>query len=197
MSDVEATPNQRPPPIPAFTWMGACSPLLIGPLLLLVGVGIFAPLDVLDAYPLARQFTNLLSKHLQWIGNHAGSTNYPQVALLIACMTVCIFVWSSCVFFLQSIINYPALLKNQRQHRTIKWSGALLIIFCVAPIVILSLVFAFSIPGDLSTADGFTTRNRVGLLVVCVGILYGGSLVVGGIPTVIRLLIDLDLRKAY
>jgi hypothetical protein len=197
MSDVEATPNQPPPSIPAFTWMGACSPLLIGPMLLLVGVGIFAPVDVLDAWPFAREFTSLLSNNLIWIGNHAESTNYPQVALLIACMTVCAFVWTSCIFFLQSIINYPTLLRNQRQHRTIKWSAALLIVFCITPIVILSLFFAFAIPGDLSTAEGLTTRSRAGLLVICLGVVYGGGLVIGGIPLVVRLLIDLDLRKAY
>jgi len=185
---------EPPPPTPPFTWLGAASPLLVVPLLLLMGVAMFAPHNVLDVLPIAKAFTTRMGESLMWIGNHAQSTNYPQVALLMACMTVCILVWESVVFFLQSLVSYPTLLQKQQRHRTVTWRQALLVASCV-PVIILCTISAFAIPGDLSSAQGFTTTSRAGLTFLSVGLAYGGGLVIGGSPLLVRLLIDLDLRR--
>jgi hypothetical protein len=198
-SDFQDTHNshlKRPPPIPPFTWMGAYSPLLIVPLLLLICVAMLAPDNVLDIWPVAKAFTELMGKHISWIGNHAQSTNYPQVALLIACMTVGLLVWTSLVFFVQSVVNYPTLLDNQRQYRTVWWRTLLIVLACV-PLMLLILIFAFALPGDPSWAKGFTTASRAGLVFLCLGVCYGGGLILGGWPLYVRMLIDLDLRKGY
>jgi hypothetical protein len=193
--DTQSGQPGRPPPIRPFTWMGAYSPLLMGPLLLLTCVAMFAPDNVLDTWPVAKAFTNLLGKHISWIGNHAVSTNYPQVALLIACMTVCLLIWTTLVFFMQSVVNYPKLLDRQRQYRTVTWGKGLLIAFLGIPLFIFATIFAFALPGDPSWAKGFTTTSRVGLIFLALGAIYSGGLVIGGCLTVFRLLIDLDLRK--
>jgi hypothetical protein len=197
-ADYEDARNSRaskPRAIPPFSWMGAYSPLLICPLLLLIGVAMFTPDNVLDIWPLAKAFTNFMMSRLSWIGNHAQSTNYPQVALLIACMTVCLMAWTSCVFFVQSVVNYPTLLKNQRQYRTVTWRLALLAAFVGVPLFIFAAIFAFAIPGDVSWAKGFTTTSRAGLVFIGCGFVYAGGLVIGGIPMMFRALIDLDLRE--
>lgn len=193
-SDTEDDASKRPPPTPPFTWLGSGSPLLVAPLLSLVGVAMFAPDNVLDVWPFAKTFTTRMGESLTWIGNHALSTNYPQVALLMACMTVCILVWESVVFFIQSLVNYPTLLKKQQLHRTVSWGQAFLVVACV-PVIVLCTIFAFAIPGDPSSAQGLTTTSRAGLTFICLGLVYGGGLMIGGSPLVIRLLIDLDLRQ--
>lgn len=193
--DTGLPPADPQPPIPPFTWMGAYSPLLIGPLLLLIGVAMLTPDNVLDTWPLAKAFTSFILSRLSWIGNHAQSTNYPQVALLMACMTVFLIAWVSGVFLLQSVVNYPKLLSRQKKYRTLTWPLALGATFIGIPLFIFSTVFAFALPGDPSWAAGFTTSNRAGLLLLCFGLSYGGGLVIGGIPMMFRALIDLDLRK--
>jgi hypothetical protein len=192
--DTQSGFHKRPPPIPPFTWMGAYSPLLMGPLLLLIGVAMFAPDNVLDTWPLAKVFTSFVGSKISWIGNHAQSTHYPQVALLIACMTVSLLTWTTGVFFIQSIVNYPTLLDNQRQYRTVWWRTLLIVLACV-PLMLLILLFAFALPGDPSWAKGFTTASRAGLVFLCLGVCYGGGLILGGWPLYVRMLIDLDLRK--
>lgn len=193
--DAESSAIQRPPPIPPFTWMGAYSPLLIVPLLMLIGVALFAPDNVLDVWPYARSFTNTIGSRLSWIGNHAQSTNYPQVALLIACLTVCLLAWTTCVFFVQSIVNYQKLLLRQRMHRTLTWGLVFGATFVGIPIFVFGVATAFALPGDPSWAQGFTTGSRIGLLIVSFGLSYAGGLVLGGIPLMFRALIDLDLKK--
>jgi hypothetical protein len=193
--DADAQPAQRPPPIPPFTWMGAYSPLLIVPLLLLIAVAMFAPDNVLDVWPLAKTFTDFMGSKLSWIGNHAQSTSYPQVALLIACLTVVLLAWTTCVFFVQSAVNYPTLLARQKQYRTVTWPLALGAVLIGIPLFVFCTAFAFALPGDPSFAKGFTTSSRAGLLVVCFGLSYAGGLVIGGTPMMFRALIDLDLRK--
>ncbi len=194
--DTNTKSSEIPPlPIPPFTWMGAYSPLLIAPLLLLVSVAAFAPDNVLDAWPSAKGFTSFMASKFSWIGNHAQSTNYPQVALLIACMTVCLLGWTICIFFVQSTVNYPFLLARQKKCRTIKWSLAIAATFIGVPLFVSCIALAFALPGDPSFAKGFTTGSRIGLLIVCFGLSYGGGLVIGGIPMMFRALIDLDLRK--
>ena len=197
-AEFEDTPDgqlQRPPPIPPFTWMGAYSPLLIGPLLMLIGVAMFAPDNALDVWPIAKAFTSFVGKHISWIGNHAQSTTYPQVALLIACMTVCLLVWTSCVFFVQSMVNYQQLLERQRKFRTVTWKLAFGAALLGIPLFVLATIFVFAIPGDVSWAKGLTTTSRGGLIFLAFGAVYGGGLVIGGIPMMFRALIDLDLRK--
>lgn len=195
VDDAESSDGRRSPPIPPFTWMGAYSPLLIVPLLMLIGVAMFAPDNVLDAWPYARSFTNAVGSRLSWIGNHAQSTNYPQVALLIACLTVCLLAWTTCVFFIQSMVNYRKLLMRQRAHRTLTWGLAIGAFFVGIPMFVFGVALAFALPGDPSWALGFTTGSRTGLLIVSFGLSYGGGLVVGGIPMMFRALIDLDLKK--
>lgn len=195
MSKMELRETKTTPEIPPYSWMGAYSPLLTGPLLLFICVALFAPDNVLDVWPVTRGFTNYVALKLPWIGNHAQSTNYPQVALLIACMTIILLIWNLCVFFVQSVVNYPKLLVRQQQYRTVTWSLALGATFVGIPLFVWSTGFAFALPGDPSWANGFTTTRRAGLLFICFGLSYGGGVVLGGIPMMFRALIELDLKK--
>jgi hypothetical protein len=194
-SDETEVAQVIPPPIPPYTWTGAYSPLLTVPLLIFICVALFAPDDVLDVWSVARWFTNYMVTKFQWIGSHAQSTNYPQVALLIACMTIFLMIWNICIVFVQSVLNYPKLLLRQQQCRTLSWRLALGATIVGIPLFVFSTGLAFALPGDPSWANGLTTTRRAGLLLVCFGLSYGGGMVLGGIPMMFRALIDLDIKK--
>jgi hypothetical protein len=182
-------------PVSAFALWGACSPIVVAPLLLFAALSLVAPINVLVAWPWTKRFTDIFTNHLPWLGNHALSTTYPQVALLIACMTLCLLFWTSLFFFVYSIVNYPKMIRNQRIQKTLTWWKALLIAALAPPFVYLVIVAAFAIPGDPSWANGFTTGSRLGLIFLSVCLAYPGGLVLGGIPGSLRLLINLDLKK--
>lgn len=186
--------NQKYAHIPPFSWMGSLSPLLLLPMLTMIVLGTFAPDNVLDAWPIAKSFTRWTAQQFDWIGNHAQSTSYPQVALLIACTSTWLFMWMAFISCVQSFVNYPILLNRQKANRTVTWKQ-LLIVFACIPLFIGSLIFAFALPGDPSWANGFTTSGRGGLIFLCCGLLYGCGIALGGVPLMLRLLIDLDLRK--
>jgi|KBSMisStaDraftv2_1062788.scaffolds.fasta_scaffold377292_2 hypothetical protein len=51
-----------------------------------------------------------------------------------------------------------------------------------------------AMPGDPSSAQGFTTSNRMGLALMTLGTTYGSSAILGAQIANLRLLIDLHFR---
>lgn len=184
-----------PPPIPAFSWLGSLSPLLLGPVSLLVMVALFAPDTVLDQWPLAKAFTNWMQLKLPFINRHADSTSYPQVALLVNCLTVALIPMLSLVWLTASFVNYPKLLARNRATKQLKVTTHLFIVFIGTPFILLMLYVMVGIGGDPSWAKGFTTHRRSGLAFLNGFMLWGMSMVFGGWPLMVRLFIDLHLRK--
>ncbi len=193
--DSDLEPAKVPPPIPAFSWLGSLSPLLLGPVLVLVGVALFAPDNVLDQWPLARAFTNWMQTKLPFINRHADSTSYPQLALLVNCMTVALIPVLSLVWLVQSFVNYPKLLARNRAMRRLDAKTHLFIIFFGVPIFLAAIYFMVALPGDPSWAKGFTTHRRWGLALLSALGSYLSSMAAGGFFLSVRLFVDLHLRK--
>lgn len=187
--------REIPPPIPAFSWLGSLSPLLLGPIALLVLIALFAPNNVLEQWPVAKAFTNWMQAKLPFINRHADSTTYPQVALLVNCLTVALIPLLSLVWLVASFANYPKLLARNRATKALGWQKHLFVIFFATPFILAMLYVMVGISGDPSWAKGFTTHHRGGLAFLNGGMLWGMSMVFGGWPLMVRLFIDLHLRK--
>jgi hypothetical protein len=194
-TDMEGTPTDVPPPIPAFSWLGSLSPLLLGPIALLVVIALFAPDNVLDQSSLAKAFTHWMQLKLPFINRHADSTNYPQAALLANCLTVALIPVLSLVWLVASFVNYPKLLARNRVTKQLDVKTHLFIIIFGIPIFLAATYFMVALPGDPSWAKGFTTHRRGGLAFFSAVGLYITSAAVGAFPVSIRLFIDLHLRK--
>ncbi|MBA4329293.1 MAG: hypothetical protein C0428_13775 [Polaromonas sp.] len=195
LKDSNLQSKSVPPPIPAFSWMGSMSPLLLVPVAVVVVVALFASDGVLDQWPLARTFTNWMQLKLPFINRHASSTSYPQVALLVNCLTVALIPVLSLVWLTQSFVNYPRLLARNRAIKQLGLMKHLLIIFIAVPFFAAALYFMVALPGDPSWAKGFTTESRGGLAFLCSIMLYICSMAVGAWPLMVRLFIDLHIKK--
>lgn len=177
------------------SWRRALSPLLILPVGLVVLVTLLAPGDVLSSWAWLGRLVRATVAVFPWIAGHALSTSYPQVALLSAFLTLVFLPWTAAAWFALSIVDYPRLLCHQRRHRSVRWSSALFVTFIGAPIVVFGAFFAFAIPGDPAWASGMTIHRRSGYALVCAALLYCGGMVLGAIPLLFRLLIDIEFRK--
>lgn len=184
-----------PPPIPAFSWLGSLSPLLLGPIAVLVLIALYAPDNVLDQWPIAKSFTTWMQVKLPFINRHADSTNYPQVALLVNCLTVALVPILALVWLVASFVNYPKLLARNRVTKQLNVKTHLFIIFFGIPIFLGATYFMVALPGDPSWAKGFTTNRRGGLAFLSCIMLWLTSAAVGAFPLSIRLFIDLHLKK--
>lgn len=193
--DTDTQVTNVPPPIPAFSWMGSLSPLLLGPVALVVVIALFAPDNALDQWPLARIFTNWMQLKLPFIDRHANSTSYPQLALLVNCLTVALIPVLSLVWLTQSFVNYPKLLARNRTIKQLDVKKLLLLIFVGSPFMLTMVYVMVALPGDPSWAKGFTTHRRGGLTFLCSVMLYGTSMILGAFPLSIRLFIDLHLKN--
>lgn len=187
--------QEIPPPIPAFSWLGSLSPLLLAPTALVVMTALLAPDTVLDQWPLAKAFTNWMQLKLPFINRHADSTNYPQVALLVNCLTVALIPALSLVWLVASFVNYPRLLARNRATKQLDVKTHLFIIFFVIPIFLTAIYSMVALPGDPTWAKGFTTNRRGGLAFLAAIGLYLTSAAVGAFPVSIRLFVDLHLKK--
>src|SRR5437868_14466767 len=107
--------------IPALSWRGIFGPLQSVPLGLFALFCLVAPANILDRSRIARNFTQLVSEKIPLIGNNVDPTMYPQVALVMARLSVCFALWLALVFLGQSIANYAHLLERQRRNRTVSW----------------------------------------------------------------------------
>src|SRR5574341_141624 len=94
-----------PPPIPAFSWAGALSPLLLMPMAVPVLVALFAPDNILDVWPWAKRFTAWIQRMVPFMdmSAHAKSTVFPQVALLVHSLTVALIPVLALVWTAQSV----------------------------------------------------------------------------------------------
>ena len=189
--------REIPPPIPAFSMTGGLSPLLLIPMAIPVMVALFAPRDVLDAWPWARQFTHWVQHIVPFVrmSGHADSTTYPQVALLVHSMTLTVIPLASLVWLWQTIVNYPQLLKRNLALGGLKITMHLGMLF-VAPVIFIGGIWIFiSLPGDPSFAKNWTTNNRVGFSVLTFLSVYLTSLVIGGQVLNLRLFWDTYLSS--
>jgi hypothetical protein len=138
--------------------LGSLSPLLLGPVLLVVVIALFAPDNVLEQWPSAKAFTTWMQAKLPFINRHANSTNYPLLALLVNCLTVALFPVLSLVWMVQSFVVYPRLLERNRRLRPVDAKTHLFIIFCAIPLTVAAIYFMVGLPGDPSWAKRFTNR---------------------------------------
>lgn len=185
---------QRYRAIPAFTLWGMCSPIVLVPIAVFSVLSLASPIDVLDSWQWMRAYTGFLSRKIPWLGGHAQSTAYPQVALAMACMAITLLFWIIVFTVLYCIKNHPQLVQNQRAFRTVTW-GKVFLMALLAPPGVYGLMFgAFAIPGDPSWAAGFTTSSRVGFILLCISLVYPAGMVIGAIPGSFRLLIELDFK---
>ena len=191
MTDSEV-PNRLPP----FSLFGVCGPLLIAPVAIVALAAMAAPQNVFEVWPVTKRFAMLVVACFPWLSEFASSTVYPQAALLTTCLVVTLLPWTTAVIVAHSFANFEFLLSRQKLRRTVRWSSALFVTFVAAPLTLLCLRWAFGLPGDPSWARGFATVHRFGLAFLAVSFLYGGGMVLGGIPLLFRLLINLDLKKA-
>ena len=186
-----------PPPIPAFSWLGSLSPLLLVSIGLLVMIALLAPDTVLDESPLAKFFTNWMQLNLPFINRHADSTKYPQAALLVNCLMVALIPMLSLVWLIASFLNYPKLLERNRSGKRLDIKTHLFILFFGVPIFLVLIYFMVAIQGDPSWAKGFTTTNRGGLALTSSAMLYLSSLVLGGWVAMFRLFIELHVKRTF
>jgi hypothetical protein len=184
-----------PPPIPAFSLLGGLSPLLLGPVVLVVAMALFAPVDVLDSSPAANAFTHWMSAKLPFMTRQAESTIYPQVALLVNCLMVALMPALGLVWMVQTQINYPKLLARNRATRRLDAKTHLIHIFITTPFVLFMLYVMVGIAGDPSWANGFTTHHRGGLAFLSGSMLWLMSMALGSWPFLVRLFVDLHIRK--
>ena len=193
ISDIQDLPL----PIPAFSWLGSLSPLLLVPIGLLVMIALLAPDTVLDESPLAKFFTNWMQLNLPFINRHADSTKYPQVALLVNCLMVALIPMLSLVWLIASFLNYPKLLERNRPGKRLDFKTHLFILFFGVPIFLVLIYFMVAIQGDPSWAKGFATTNRGGFALTSSAMLYLSSLVLGGWVAMFRLFIELNAKRIF
>ncbi len=193
--DIAGEPPDIPPPVPAFSWMGSLSPLFLVPIACVVLIALFAPNNVLDQWPLAKVFTSWMLKNLPFMNRHADSTNYPQVALLVNCLTVFLILPLGIVWLTQGTVNYPRNLARNRATKVLTVQKHLFIIFIATPFICAMLYVMVGMAGDPSWAKGFTTHQRSGLAALSGLTIWLYSMVIGGWPLLVRLFIDLHLRK--
>ena len=189
--------QEAPPTIPVFSFRGALSPLLVAPIVVLFFITVFSPLMVLDMFPWALKFTDLVQRLMPGVNMkaHANSTIYPQVALLANSLTVALVLPLSLVWLWQSMENYHQLLARRQAlgRLSIKMHLGLLLVgptFCLAIIY-----FLVGIPGDPSFAKGATTHSRFGLAFLSATVLYSTSLILGVQVLCVRLFFDTYIRK--
>lgn len=193
----ESGPRAVPPPIPAFSWGGSLSPLLLVPMAIPVLAALFAPTDVLDLWPWARRFTDWMQRLLAFIPlrGHADSTTYAQAALLTHCLTLAVLPITSLVWLWQSIVNYPYLLLRRRAIGPLEVRLHLAMLLGGPPLFLAATYFFVALAGDPSFARGMTTNNRAGFAFLTFAANYCTSLALGGQLANLRLLIDTHIRR--
>ncbi len=187
-----------PSTVPVFSPTGALSPLLLIPMSLPIVLALFAPLTVLDDWPLARHFCEWVQSLMPFIDMqaHARSTVFSQVAWFTHSLTVIVVPLMALVWFWNSMVNYPRLLRRRQVlgRMSLKMHLGLALI---APPLFLGGLYAFiALPGDPSFARGFTTHSRFGLAFLTLCIAYNTAMILGGQVLCARLFIDTYLRKA-
>lgn len=191
------SPLEAPLPISPFSLTGALSPLLLFPMAIPTLIALFAPLDVLEAWPSANRFTQWVQQMLPFVNmrGHADSTLFPQVAWLAHSCAVAVIPIMALVWLWQTMTNYPRLLARRRAL------GALTIkqhvfMTLLGPPLFLGAMYAFIvIPGDPSWGHNLTTHSRVGFAFLTTCLIYPGTAILGAQPLVIRLFIDLYLKN--
>ncbi|WP_157359977.1 hypothetical protein [Caldimonas brevitalea] len=182
--------------IPAMSWRGACSPLLLIPLSMPFLSALFAPADVLDAVPVARALTEWVQQLLPFVnmGQHADSTTYPQPARLTHSLSLLAFFVMTLVFTVLNHINYHTLLAKRLAFGPLTLRQHLVIL--LGAFVFLASIYAFvTLPGDPSFARGATSDNRVGFAILTVCLIYPGALCCGAQLLNIRLFFDTHARR--
>ncbi|WP_140637421.1 hypothetical protein [Methylibium rhizosphaerae] len=193
--DDTQSPVDVPPPIPALSWAGALSPLLLVPMAIPVLVALFAPDNVLDLWPWARRFTACVQRMVPFMNMsaHANSTVFPQVALLAHSLTVALIPVLSLVWTVQSVAVYPQNLARRSALGRMPVKQHLMVL--LSPLLFLgSIYFFIAIPGDPSFGKGFTTHSRGGFAFLTACGLYPTTMGLGAQLANIRIFIDTYLK---
>jgi len=186
-----------PPPTAAFSWLGVLAPHVLVASLLPLVLALGLPLDALDRWPWLMKLIKPVVAALPQILATAKATAFPQVALVVYCGVIAGFVIVALHALVTGlIVNYrPALIRYRAlRHLTAR---QLLLYAALGPVITLgSLYVLLMMPGDPSFAEGLTTKSRIGLgLLSGVFGVWGCGLAFGGAPTLIRLFIDVYVRR--
>lgn len=185
------------PPVPAFSLLGSLSPLLLFPSALPVLAALFAPDNVLDLWPLAGRFVREMQHLFPFLrlDGHARSTGFMQAALLTHCLSLCVIAFTSVVWLVQGIVNYPYLLRRRLALGPLKVRQHLALMFVGPPFVFLLVYSLVVLPGDPSFARGMTANNRLGFAAITLFANYSIGLILGVQILNVRLFIDTRLRR--
>ena len=178
-----------PPPIPAFSAKGILSPLLVVPSLLPALLALYAPIDVLDRAKWLRTFVEWILNQAPKLDAHANSTIYPQLALLVNCVSIALVPPLSLVVLWQSLSNYPYSLHRRLALGRLDLKQHFLVL--LSPAIFLGAIAAMvMIPGDPSWAKGITTQHRGFYALLAALLPYLAALSLGSQLVNIRLFID-------
>lgn len=189
------TPPGIPPTIPAFSWVGMFSPLILAPISLPALAALAAPNNVLDIFPSGRLFIDWMQSMAPFSLNaHADSTDYPQVALLTHSLSLAVIAITTVIWTALSLWTYPHNLARRKalgklpvkQHLSIM-AGAPLVLCCVYAMA--------GIAGDPSFGHGLTIHSRVGLSLTTLSLDYVAAMILGVQLTGIRLFIDTHIKR--
>lgn len=178
------------PPIPAFSWLGSLSPLVLVPAATPALVLYLAPTNVLDLVPGLRAFTNWFKDSIPYMSAHADATQIPQVALLVDCLVFAAIAVIALVFACQTTLNYRYLYRRHvatgpHPFRTYGLFGLI-----GPPFFIAILAAMVMIPGDVSWAPGATQSRTFFYGFLSVSMSYTAGLVLGAFPLIFRLFLD-------
>lgn len=174
--------------VPAFTWRGSLSPLHVLPQAILFGVAVFGPANA-GSLAWLTEAAQKVSGWVPWMATHALSTPYPRFATALSLIVLLSLIWSTLVWFGQSIFNYPVLRERQRTTRALTLGLIVFLICAGLPVILASIFFSLGVAGDPSWAPGFTSRSPLGFALISAPLIYGGGMVLGGLPAVVSLTI--------
>lgn len=185
-----------PAPTPAFSWRGALAPHVLVASLLPLVLALSLPLDALDRWPWLMSLIEPVVAALPQLLATAKATAFPQVALVVYGSVIAGFVIVASHFLVSGlIVNYRVALIRYRALRFAS-SSQLLLYAVLSPAVSLGSLCVFLMwPGDPSIAEGLTTASRLGLGLFAGIVVWVLGLGFGGGPTLIRLFIDVYVRR--
>ena len=187
--------DRRNAAIPAFSWRGSLSPLLIVPASVPILSALFAPEDVLSRWQHAKRLTEVVQSLLPFADatGHARSTDFFEVAAFSDSLAILSTIFMAIVWTFQTMLNYPILLYKhlQRSKPTLKKR---LLFLVSSPIMLAAWWALITIPGDPAFAPGLTTHSRVGFAIVLFCAVYSSSATLGAQLLMLRLFFDSRTR---
>lgn len=177
-------------PIPAVSWLGSLSPLLVVPCLAISAIAFAAPANILDLWPSLKSFTDFMVKHIPYMAGHSDSTKFPQVALLVNCLVVACTAWIGIVVFTQAHLNYSRLLARRRFLGRLRFQDHFVVFFGMF-VMLGAMAVMVLVGGEVSWIKGAMTERRGLFFIFTAGVMpYVTGFVLGGQVLNFRLFVD-------